>query len=158
LLRCPGGGTRNLVCGGRYRGYNSDVGRVVFVDEPSASTRPLLETALLMHAALLDAARPGTTVERLAQVGVDVVSQRGHEAWQYRFGPPGYTGHGIGCWLDEPPRLQLGVPDELERIMVIVLEARLGREGGGGVSITDPVALTDAGAERLSSVPVRTWA
>jgi Xaa-Pro aminopeptidase len=38
-----------------------------------------------------------------------------------------------------------------------VLEARLGREGHGGATITDPVLVTKGGAERLSTVALRTW-
>jgi Xaa-Pro dipeptidase len=147
----------NLVCGAQYRGYNSDVGRVGFVGRPPPERRPLLDTALAMHAALLEAARPGVAIERLAQAGLDVVYERGHDAWLYRFGPPGYSGHAIGCWLDEQPRLQVGAPGYLERNMVLVLEARLGRDAGGGVTITDPIVITEDGAERLSSVAVRTW-
>jgi len=147
----------NLVCGAQYRGYNSDVGRVGFVGEPPPERRPLLETALAMHAAQLEAARPGFAIDRLAQAGLDVVHERGRDGWLYRFGPPGYSGHAIGCWLDEPPRLQVGVPGYLERNMVLVLEARLGRDGGGGVTITDPVVITASGAERISSVAIKTW-
>jgi Xaa-Pro aminopeptidase len=41
--------------------------------------------------------------------------------------------------------------------MVLILEARLGRKGGGGATITEPVLVTKEGAERLSRVPLRTW-
>lgn len=147
----------NLVCGAMFRGYNMDIGRVGFVGSPSPTLYPLLETAEAMHTALLDAARPGQSISQLAQVGVDVVGKRGHADYLYRFGPPGYSGHAIGCWLDEPPRLELANPGYVEPNMILVLEARLGREGGGGVTITDPVVITEGGAERLSSVPIRTW-
>jgi Xaa-Pro aminopeptidase len=147
----------NLVCGAALHGYNSDVGRVAFVGPPSPSMRPVLESAEAMHAALLDAARPGQTITGLAQAGVDVVRERGHADWLYRFGPPGYSGHAIGCWLDEAPRLAFDTSGSLEPNMIVVLEARLGRENGGGVTLTDPVLITEHAAERLSNVPVRTW-
>jgi Xaa-Pro aminopeptidase len=147
----------NLVCGATFGGYNTDLGRVGFVGEPPASTRSLLDTAEAMHAALLEAARPGQAIGALAQAGVDVARERGHADWLYRFGPPGYSGHAVGCWLDEPPRLALDTPGHLELNMVLVLEARLGREGGGGVTLTDPVVITESGPERLSRVPIRTW-
>jgi Xaa-Pro aminopeptidase len=147
----------NLVCGALFRGYTTDVGRVAFAGQCSPTVRPLLDTAAAMHAALLAAARPGQSIAALAQAGADVARERGHADWQYRFGPPGYAGHGIGCWLDEPPRLALDTPGDLEANMILVLEARLGRERGGGVTLTDPVVITPSGAERLSSVPVCTW-
>ena len=86
-----------------------------------------------------------------------VAHDRGMDEWIYRFGVPGYTGHGIGCWLDEPPRLRAGEEGSLAEGMVLVLEARLGRKGHGGATLTDPVLVTRAGVERLSRVPVRTW-
>jgi Xaa-Pro aminopeptidase len=147
----------NLVCGALYRGYNSDLGRVGFVGQPPPKIRPLLDTALAMHATLLQTTRPGVTVDALAQAGLEIVHARGHDDWLYRFGPPGYCGHAIGCWLDEPPKLRLGDRTPLERNMVLVLEARLGCPGGGGVTITDPVVVTSGGAERLSHVPIKTW-
>jgi Xaa-Pro aminopeptidase len=147
----------NLVCGASFCGYNTDLGRVAFVGEPTRETRELLDTAEAMHAELFDAARPGRSIAQLAQAGVDVVRERGHAAWLYRYGGHGYAGHGIGCWLDEQPRIQLDTPGELEPNMVLVLEARLGRQGGGGVTLTDPVVITDRGAERLSRVPISTW-
>ncbi len=148
----------NLVCGAQFGGYNTDVGRVGFAGGlVPPETRELLETADAMHASLLHAARPGRLVAQLAQAGLDVVHDRGHAAWRYRFGAAGYAGHGIGCWLDEPPRLELDVADPLEANMVVVLEVRLRRRGGRGVTGTDPVVLTEVGADRLSSVPIRTW-
>ncbi len=155
--RLESGDQLNLVCGATFHGYNSDLGRVGFVDRAPSSIHPLLDTAEAMHAALLHAARPGAPIAALTQVGVDVVRERGHADWLYRFGAPGYSGHGIGCWLDESPRLELATPGCLEANMVLVLEARLGREGAGGVTITDPVAITETGVERLSTVPVCTW-
>jgi len=86
-----------------------------------------------------------------------VARDRGMNDWAYRFGAPGYTGHGIGCWLDEPPRLRAGEDGVLAEGMVLVLEARLGREGHGGATLTDPVLVTRTGNERLSRVPIRTW-
>ena len=147
----------NLICGATFHGYNTDLGRIGFVGQPARELRALLDTAEAMHAALLSAARPGQSIANVAQAGIDVVRERGHAAWLYPHAAPGYAGHAIGCWLDESPRLQLDAPGELETNMVIVLEARLGREGGGGVTITDPVVIAEDGAERLSSVPVRTW-
>ncbi len=147
----------NVVCGASFCGYNADVGRVAFVGSPTGETRKLLDTAEAMHAALFDAARPGQSVAGLARAGVDVVRERGHAGWLYRNAGPGYAGHGIGCWLDEPPRLQLDTTGELEPNMVLVLEARLGREGRGGVTLTDPVLITERGAERFSTVPICTW-
>ena len=106
---------------------------------------------------MLASARPGAAVARVAAAGVDVVRARGMDEWTYRFGSAAYAGHGIGCWLDEPPRLRAGEEGRIVPGMVLVLEARLGRAGHGGAAITDPVLVTDRGIERLSKIPIRTW-
>ena len=116
-----------------------------------------METAGEMLEAMLASARPGAPVAAIAAAGVDVVRERGMDDWTYRFGSPGYAGHGIGCWLDEPPRLRSGAEGLIATGMVLVLEARLGRAGHGGATITDPLVVTESGVERLSRIPIRTW-
>src|SRR5206468_1739247 len=101
--------------------------------------------------------RDGVPVAAIPEAAARVVRDRGMTDWAYRFGAPGYTGHGIGCWLDEPPRLRSGETGTLVAGMVLVLEARLGREGHGGATITDPVLVTKRGADRLSTVALRAW-
>ncbi len=147
----------NIVCGALYRGYKMDIGRVASVGDPSASHRPIMETTAEMLEAMLDVVRHGAPIAGIPDAAARVVSDRGMTPWAYRFGAPGYTGHGIGCWLDEPPRLRTGEGGSLAEGMVLVLEARLGRRDGGGATITDPVLVTRDGAERLSRVPIRTW-
>ena len=147
----------NIVCGALSRGYKMDIGRVTSVGASSMATRAIMDTAAEMLDAMLAVVRDGAPVVAVPDAASRVVRERGMSEWAYRFGVPGYTGHGIGCWLDEPPRLRTGEEGSLAAGMVLVLEARLGREGGGGATITDPLLVTEGGAERLSRVPFRTW-
>lgn len=147
----------NIVCGALHRGYKMDIGRTTTVGPPGAATRAVLDTGAEMLEAMFAAARPGAPASAIADAGVGVVRARQMGEWAYRFGAEGYSGHGIGCWLDEPPRLRTGESTPLVPGMVLVLEARLGRSGHGGAALTDPIVITDQGAERLSAVPIRTW-
>src|SRR5688500_1126789 len=147
----------NIVVGALRSGYKMDIGRVTSVGGTTASHRAVMDTAAEMLDAMLAVVRDGAPVVAVPDAAARVVSERGMSEWVYRFGAPGYTGHGIGCWLDEPPRLRTGEEGSLAAGMVLVLEARLGREGGGGATITDPVLVTKGGAERLSGIPLRTW-
>jgi len=147
----------NIVVGALRLGYKMDIGRVACVGRPSDAHRAVMDTAADMLDAMLMVVRDGTPVTAIPDAAARVVRERGMSEWAYRFGAPGYTGHGIGCWLDEPPRLRAGEEGSLAAGMVLVLEARLGREGGGGATITDPVLVTKDGARRLSRVPLRTW-
>jgi Xaa-Pro aminopeptidase len=116
-----------------------------------------MDAAAEMLEAMFAVVRDDAPIVAIPEAAARVVRDRGMTDWAYRFGAPGYTGHGIGCWLDEPPRLRSGEPGTLAAGMVLVLEARLGRSGGGGATITDPVLVTSGGAERLSTVALRTW-
>jgi Xaa-Pro aminopeptidase len=147
----------NIVCGALHRGYKMDVGRVTAVDRPSPETARVMETAAAMIDAMSAVIRPGTPVAAVADAAMRVVRERGMDEWRWPYGAPGYVGHGIGCWLDEAPRLRSGEDGALAAGMVLVLEARLGRRGHGGAALTDPVLVTGGGAERLSAVPIRTW-
>ena len=147
----------NIVVGAERLGYKMDIGRVASVDRPSDAHRTVMDAAAEMLEAMIAVVRDGAPVVAIPDAAARVVRDRGMTEWAYRFGAPGYTGHGIGCWLDEPPRLRSGEAGSLAAGMVLVLEARLGREGGGGATITDPVLVTKGGAERLSIVALRTW-
>jgi Xaa-Pro aminopeptidase len=116
-----------------------------------------MDTAAEMLEAMVAVVRDGAPVVAIPNAAARVAHDRGMDEWIYRFGVPGYTGHGIGCWLDEPPRLRSGEEGSLAAGMILVLEARLGREGRGGATITDPVLVTKGGCERLSTVALRTW-
>lgn len=155
--RLVAGDQVNIVVGALRSGYKMDIGRVTSVGGPTASHRAVMDTAAEMLDAMLAVVRDGAAVVAVPDAAARVVRERGMTEWAYRFGAPGYTGHGIGCWLDEPPRLRTGEEGSLAAGMVLVLEARLGRAGGGGATIADPVLVTKGGAERLSSVPLRTW-
>ena len=147
----------NIVVGAERLGYKMDIGRVACVGAPSEAHRDVMDSAAEMLEAMIAVARPGAPVVAIPEAASRVAHARGMDEWAYRFGAPGYTGHGIGCWLDEPPRLRAGEEGALSAGMVLVLEARLGREGHGGATLTDPVLVTHGGAERLSRVPIRTW-
>jgi Xaa-Pro aminopeptidase len=134
-----------------------DIGRVACFGRPSDAHRAVMDTAAEMLDAMLAVVRDGAPVVAIPDAAARVVREREMTEWVFRFGAPGYTGHGIGCWLDEPPRLRAGEPGSLAAGMVLILEARLGRAGGGGATITEPVLVTKSGAERLSSIPLRTW-
>ena len=147
----------NIVVGALCQGYNMDIGRVTTVGAPSPELRRVMETAGEMLDAMLASARQGAPIATVAAAGVDVVQTRQMDDWTYHFGSPGYAGHGIGCWLDEPPRLRTGEEGRIAPGMVLILEARLGRAGHGGATITDPVVVTQSGVERLSKIAIRTW-
>jgi Xaa-Pro aminopeptidase len=155
--RVRAGDQVNIVCGAVHRTYKMDIGRVTTVGRPHADALSVMEGAAAMIEAMLELTRPGAPVRALSDAATGVVKGRDLADLIWPYAAPGYVGHGIGCWLDEPPRLIADAAGQLKEGMVLVLEARLGRVGRPGAAITDPVVVRATGAERLSEIPIRTW-
>lgn len=149
----------NVVWGALYKGYKNDLGRVTTVGQPASEARACMETAAEMQEAMLETVRPDVAIADVARTALNVVKAHGMESYLYKHprNSPGYAGHGIGCWLDEIPEINTDEKRLLEANMVLVLEARLGKLGGAGAHITDPVVVTPRGADRLSELSIRTW-
>ena len=141
--------------GGGSDGYFSDIIRLVAIGEISAEAERHAETARLALAAMVDAARPGTTATRLWATGQAVYDEAGVGA----FGG-GVSGHGIGTELWERPLVRDHAAEPAEDAtlrpgMTFCLEPILmpaGAAGPLGVFVFEhQVHITDSGAEVLSA-------
>ena len=152
----------NVVWGALYKGYKNDLGRVTTVGQPaSLRARPARAWRRPPRCRKPCWRRCDRTWRSadVARTALNVVKAHGMESYLYKHprNSPGYAGHGIGCWLDEIPEINTDEKSLLEANMVLVLEARLGKLGGAGAHITDPVVVTPRGADRLSKLGIRTW-
>ena len=145
--------------GAIYRGYRGDLSRVTTVGRPRPEVRAIMEATARMYEAMLHTVRPGAMVADVAEAGLTVARTDGMEPYLYRSPnhSVGFLGHGIGCWYHGPPEICSDAEETLETNMVVVLEPILGRPGVGGAKIEDPILVTPQGAERLSSLELRTW-
>jgi Xaa-Pro aminopeptidase len=146
-------------CGATFCGYRGDISRAATVGTPSHRQRLLLDVAAEMYEAMVEAMRPGVAACEIAAIGVKVARRHSLEDCLYRSPnhDPGFMGHSIGCSYHEPPEVNLQDRTELRENMLIVVEPILSQAGVGGVKLEDAVLITDNGAERLSSCPVRNW-
>jgi Xaa-Pro aminopeptidase len=146
-------------CGALYQGYHGDLSRVTTVGSPSGEVRTIMEVTAKMYEAMLQAIRPGVPIAEVAQAGLDIARTEGMEPYLYHSPnhATSFMGHGIGCWYHEAPDIHAAAEGVLETNMVLVLEPILGRHGVGGAKIEDAVLVTREGAERLSSLEIRTW-
>ncbi len=148
----------NVLCGAHYRGYRVEVGRVTTVGSPATKHREIMEAAAQMHEAMLAATRPGVPVGEVAAASVAIAARHGMADYLYKSINSNATqGHGMGCWVSEPPPIYPGETSLVEANMALSLEARLGIPGVGGGVITEMVIVTTDGAERLSRLNLRTW-
>jgi Xaa-Pro aminopeptidase len=132
--------------GAIYRGYASDITRVVALGEPSPTARQIYDLVLQANSAGRAAVRPGVTGEQIDQVTRRVIADGGYgEQFLHR------TGHGLGMECHEAPSIVAGNRKPLAVGTTFTIEPGIYVEGIGGVRIEDDVVVTDEGGRSLTS-------
>ena len=130
---------------GSYRFYHSDVSRVGVLGEPSSELLKVHRSLRKSLEAVVEAARPGITAERLYQIGSTVLKESGEE----NFLPS--VGHGLGRDYHERPYLMADDETILETGMVLAVELVIAHEGLGFVALEDDIVITQDGNESLTT-------
>ena len=135
---------------GAHRRYQCPQSRTLFFGEPPARYRAAEGAVLEATEAGLEAARPGATCGAVA------------DAFDGRLGALGFhkdsrCGYSIGLsyppdWGERTMSLRAGDPSVLEPGMVFHFMPALWLEDGG-IEITEPILITEGGAERLCRTP-----
>lgn len=128
--------------GALYQGYCSDMTRTVMVGEPTAEQRRIYEIVLAAEKRGLAACKPGITGNDLDAVCRDYILEHGYGP---EFGHS--TGHGVGRYIHEGPRLRKGSNQVLQPGMIVTIEPGIYIPDWGGVRIEDMVLVTETGCE-----------
>jgi Xaa-Pro dipeptidase len=148
----------NVLCGAQVSGYRVELGRVMAVGTPSDEAVQLMEAAADMHDAMRAVIHPGAPVARIAEAAMTAAAKGGYapSVWAPHDSARDF-GHGMGCWVSEPPQLREGGGGVLQAGMALSVEARLAVPRHGGAVISEIVLVEANGSERLSSLPLRLW-
>ena len=105
----------DIVC--TYRGYRSDIGRVVSFGEPSARLRELYSASKQGQDRAFELMRPNVEARAVFEGAVQRVRETGIPHYQRH-----HVGHGIGVEFYDMPVLSPGVETKLEEGMVFEVE------------------------------------
>ena len=137
-----------------YEGYQSDYGHTWIVGgEVDAAKRDQCARYRAVIDAVVDAMRPGATARDLTRVAKGVEAGR-RTPWLKHF----YLAHGTGTESAEAPFVGTDLGDEFDETQVLapgnvlVLEPVIWDDGNSGFRAEDIVAVTEDGAEVLSSL------
>ncbi|MDB4894961.1 MAG: Xaa-Pro dipeptidase [Firmicutes bacterium] len=135
--------------GAIYQGYCSDMTRTVMVGEPSAQQREIYAIVLEAEKRGVAATRAGINGKELDEVCRGYIREHGYaEAFGHS------TGHGVGRYIHEGPKLSVrGETDLLKPGMVVTIEPGIYLSGWGGVRIEDMVLVQENGCESFSKSP-----
>jgi len=131
--------------GAVYRGYCSDLTRVVFIHRIPPRFRRMYEHVLAAQSAAIRSIRPAVRMCDVYAAAVDRLKQAGMD----RHFPHG-LGHGIGLDIHEAPRISRRPAGPFQAGMVVTVEPGVYYPGFGGVRIEDDVLVTNSGCEILS--------
>lgn len=131
--------------GALVEGYHSDMTRTVWVGEPSARQRRMVEVVAEAQAAGRAAVRAGVAVAEVDRACRDVIDAAG---WGDAFVHS--TGHGVGLDIHEAPRVAKTSDATLAAGQVVTVEPGVYLSPDGGVRIEDTVVVTDDGCQVLT--------
>ena len=134
-----------LDVGASFNHYQCDISRVAVLGDPSSELRRAHSAMRKGLEAVLEMARPGTTVGHLFDVGNGVVEREGFENYLTT------VGHGVGRDIHELPFLKKGDPTILEAGMTLAIEFVTMRKDLGCVALEDNIVITADGYEPLST-------
>lgn len=135
--------------GPMWKGYYSELARMVFLGTPTDEQRDMYQATYQAHEASIDAIEPGATGRDSYEAAREVFAEFGYEDHL----TDGNIGHGIGVVAHEPPFVGPTEDVTFEENMVVMIEPGLFRRGVAGVRFEDMVLVTEHGNEVLSRTP-----
>lgn len=134
--------------GAKYRGYASDLTRILVTGRISPKLERVYGVVLSAQEHAIKAIRPGAKMCDIDAAARNVIADAGYGK---NFGHG--LGHGIGLEIHELPRMAVNIDEPLQAGMVVTVEPGIYLPGWGGVRIEDDVLVTADGFEVLSSHP-----
>ncbi len=125
-----------------YRGYRSDIGRVVSFGDPSKRLRDLYKASRQGQDRAFETMLPGTEARAVFAAAVERVRESGIPHYERH-----HVGHGIGVEFYDAPVLAPSVDTPLEEGMVFEVETPYYELGFGGTFIEDTVIIRPDGPE-----------
>jgi len=135
--------------GARYRGYCSDITRVVSIGRAAKQMREIYGVVLEANRAGIEAFEPGASGATVEAAARNVIEEAGYgEAYTHGLS------HGVGIEIHELPVSQGSrAIDAYQPGMVCTAEPGIYLSGVGGIRIEDLLVVTDDGCEVLSRFP-----
>ncbi|KPL87316.1 M24 family metallopeptidase [Ardenticatena maritima] len=135
-------------CGGVSHGYHGDITRCLALAPVPDIIQRIYDVCRQAADAGRAAVRPGVPAEAVDRAARRVIEEAGFGAYFIH-----RTGHGLGLEIHEPPYIVEGNQEPLEPGMVFTVEPGIYIPDVGGVRVEDVVAVTENGADVLTTFP-----
>lgn len=129
-----------------HAGYYSDITRQFSVGEPPDEYKKIFAIVREAQARAVDSVKPGIPISEVDKAARETIERNGFGNYFIH-----RTGHGIGLEVHEPPSVWGENSLLLKPGMVFTIEPGIYLPGKFGIRIEDTIAVTDLGADRLTS-------
>ena len=133
--------------GATFKGYRSDIGRIIAYGEPTPKLQRLQDASRAGQSHAVEMMRPGVTANDVFESTVTKIQQSGIPHYERH-----HVGHGIGIEWYDAPIISPGVDTPLEVGMVFEVETPYYELGFGGAFIEDTVVIREDGAKILTEL------
>ncbi len=132
--------------GSVVNGYHADTTRVFSCGEPSKKSRKIYDIVLRAQKAAIEKVAPGVKCGEVDSVARKIIQKEGYGEF---FGHG--TGHGLGLFIHEAPRIAPNQDAILQPNMILTIEPGIYLQGWGGVRVEDMILVTEKGKEIIIS-------
>jgi len=131
--------------GARYKGYNSDLTRLLFLGRISSKFKLIYNIIKTAQRLAIDKARPGVRISEVDKAARQYIAKKGLGRHFLHS-----LGHGIGLEIHELPRISGKAKGVLVPGMVFTVEPGIYIPGLGGLRVEDMVVVREKGCEVLT--------
>jgi len=128
-----------------YRGYKSDLTRVLFLGKITVLARKVYDIVLKAQELAIKRIRPGAEMAAIDKVAREYIASKGYAGYFTH-----NLGHGLGLEVHEDPRISGNEASAVRPGMVFTIEPGIYLPGKFGIRIEDMVLVTRKGCEVLS--------
>jgi len=133
--------------GMKYKGYCSDMTRMIFTKPPTKKEKEIYNLVLKAQEFAIKNIKAGMSGKKADDFSRDIIKKAGYGDY---YGHSG--GHGIGLDIHESPSLAETYKDKLKENTIITVEPGIYLPGKFGVRIEDMVLVTKTGAKNITHI------
>ncbi len=134
--------------GVKYKGYCSDMTRMLFTATPTTKQAQIYNLVLAAQENAIKKIKAGISGVDADKLSRDIIDKAGYKE---QYGHAG--GHGIGLDIHEIPSLASGYKGPIKENTIVTVEPGIYLEGEFGVRIEDMILVTKSGNKNLTKIP-----
>ncbi|MBD3361019.1 M24 family metallopeptidase [Candidatus Peregrinibacteria bacterium] len=134
--------------GMKYKGYCSDMTRILFTKIPTKFQKEIYNLVLKAQKTAIKGIKAGISGKKADKFARDIINKAGYKE---NFGHG--SGHGVGLDIHEAPSLSENYTKTIKNNSIITIEPGIYLENHFGIRIEDMILVTKTGNKNLTKIP-----